>query len=139
LGGEFMTVASLDGRSDNFLDKQATPGEKHQYRVVAVEDVSGLPELKSGRIDQIRLRDWSRDNYFALRFTGKIKAHKSGRYSFCLDSDDGARLFIDGAIVIDNDGLHPRQAVWGTVELGAGLHDLEVQYFQHSGGRALDL
>lgn len=76
---------------------------------------------------------------FAVRYTGKIDAETAGNYTFHLGSDDGARLFIDGQLVVDNDGLHSFQERSATVQLAAGPHDVTVLYFEAGGTAAVDL
>ena len=72
-------------------------------------------------------------------FTGAIVAPATGVYRFWLSSDDGSRLSIDGREVIDHDGLHGSAAVWAEAPLAAGHHAIEVEFFQHLGGRDLEL
>jgi hypothetical protein len=115
-------------------------GEEPQYRVVAVEDVSELKPTKAEPVDSVRLPDWVlKDDFFALRFAGKINVPKHGKFNFFLTSDDGSRLFVDGTLVANNDERHVEQTVVGTIHLDAGFHDLEVEYFQHDGGKKLEL
>jgi hypothetical protein len=45
-------------------------------------------------------------DYLALEVSGYLAIEQAGEYAFELTSDDGSRLTIDGAVVIDNDGLH---------------------------------
>src|SRR5437660_279855 len=47
-----------------------------------------------------------RFEWFAIDYTGKIWIDKPGKYTWALLSDDGSKLYIDGHIVIDNDGTH---------------------------------
>jgi roadblock/LC7 domain-containing protein len=68
--------------------------------------------------------------WFAIRLRGQLKVETSGIYNFTVWSDDGARIFINGNMVIDNDGLHPFTRKDGSAMLEAGYHDLEIQYFQ---------
>lgn len=70
-------------------------------------------------------------SHFAIRWTGKIKIPKDGKYTFYLESDDGSRLFIDGKQVVENGGLHEMQEVSGNVELKAGDHELKVDYYEN--------
>jgi hypothetical protein len=136
----YLTVGAVDGSAGRFIDSPVHIGEEPQYRVVAVEDVSELKATKAEPVDSVRLPEWvSKDNFFALRFTGKIKPPKQGKFNFFLTSDDGSRLFIDGTLVANNDERHVEQTVAGTIRLDAGLHDLEVEYFQHDGSKKLEL
>ena len=68
------------------------------------------------------------DNFYVV-WTGKIRIPAEGAYTFFLESDDGSRLFIDGAQVVDNGGLHEMQEGVGKVELKAGDHAIKVEFF----------
>lgn len=93
---------------------------------------------------------------FAVRFRGVLAVDTPGRYTFWLLSDDGSRLYINDTLVIDNDGIHgitrskgqkdlseSVKVSWeisgwhflemgkgGSIELAAGTHPFEIQYFQ---------
>lgn len=71
-----------------------------------------------------------RVEWFAIRWAGKVKATKAGTYAFKLKSDDGARMYIDGQMIINNDGQHPPKEATGQTVLNAGEHDFELRYFQ---------
>ena len=58
-------------------------------------------------------------------------------YKCRLRSDDGARLFIDGRLIIDNDGSHSANFVVGKVALEKGLHRIEIKYFEDYMGQEL--
>jgi len=64
---------------------------------------------------------------------GTLYAPVAGSYTLTLTSDDGSRLWLDGAEVIDNDGPHGMRAVSYTGELTAGVHDLAIAYAQGGG------
>jgi hypothetical protein len=72
----------------------------------------------------------NRYEWFAIDYHGLFSVSQPGRYGFRLSSDDGSRLYVDGALVVDNDGLHPTRSASGQVDLGSGIHAIEVQYFQ---------
>lgn len=75
----------------------------------------------------------------ALRLTGQLEVPRDELYVFALTSDDGARLWIDGELVVDNDGLHGAVEKRGTLALAAGRHAIEIGWFNKSGGAELDL
>ena len=54
-------------------------------------------------------------------------------------SDDGAKLYIDGKLVIDNDGSHSANFVVGKVALEAGYHHMYIRYFEDYMGQELKL
>lgn len=80
--------------------------------------------------------DAGTDN-FGYVFTGFLDLPEAGLYGFETTSDDGSRLFIDGVEVVDNDGFHGPTTVSGTIMLQAGLHAIEVRYFEFGGGESL--
>jgi hypothetical protein len=72
-------------------------------------------------------------DHFYIRWTGKIRLPKDGKYTFFLNSDDGARLFLDGKQVVDNGGIHAAEEQSGGVELKSGDHDLKIEFFENEG------
>lgn len=120
------------------------PGLSVDYYEVEVESLDDVPAqldpiaqgVSSVRADpEVRRRE---DRYL-LRFRGEIEATVAGKYEFAIDSDDGARLRIDGVQVVDNDGVHPKRRRTGKIELTAGVHTLELDYFELNGGESLKL
>ncbi len=98
-----------------------------------IPDLAKLKPIKSGTCKGLDLNVATRKNNFAMRFKGVFQAEKAGRYNFTVASDDGSRILVDGKTVVDVDGVHPKQAGNGRVELTAGIHTVEVWYFQGGG------
>gem|GEM_PF-695905 len=80
----------------------------------------------------------SGDN-FALKATGIITIPTAGEWTFLTNSDDGARVKIDGSAVINDDTLHATSDRLGTVTLTAGIHVIELVFFEQGGGEAIEL
>ena len=76
---------------------------------------------------------------FAAVLEGALLVQSAGRYTLTLTSDDGSALWIDGAKVLDNSGLHSMSAKTVSMPLSEGLHDLRIEYFENSGGAGLRL
>jgi hypothetical protein len=74
---------------------------------------------------------------FSARYRGLINIPETGAYTFRVEADDGARLRIDNNVV--GEGVAPGQpnTFEATIELSAGEHPIEVEYFQQGGGTAL--
>lgn len=68
--------------------------------------------------------------WFGIRFTGRLKVDLEGEYTFALISDDGARFYVNEALVVDNDGVHGSRTRTGKVRLKPGLHPVRLDYFQ---------
>jgi hypothetical protein len=68
--------------------------------------------------------------WFAIRATSSLTVAATGKHYFKLNADDGAKLYIDGQLVVDNDGQHAEKAVVGSINLTKGQHDIVIEYFQ---------
>jgi len=75
---------------------------------------------------------------FSARFSGKLRIAKPGRYRLIINADDGARILLDGSVVAES--LVPNQIndIDVQVELAAGDHPIQIDYFQAGGGSALE-
>ena len=66
---------------------------------------------------------------FAARCVFDLFAPATADYEFRLQSDDGSVLWVDGALLVDNDGVHGRRTRSGSAYLTHGFHRVEVGYF----------
>jgi glucose/arabinose dehydrogenase len=74
-------------------------------------------------------------NLFSVRWTGQVQARVSGTHTFYTQSDDGVRLWVNGALVVDNWTDHPPTENSGTINLTAGQrYDLKMEYYENAGG-----
>jgi len=78
------------------------------------------------------------DNY-ALRFSGYVNIPATGIYTFYINSDDGSQLYLDDHKLVDNDGSHGDLEKSGDKALSAGLHRFTVNYFQDASGQTLQV
>jgi glucose/arabinose dehydrogenase len=76
---------------------------------------------------------------FVARHQGYVKIGAAGSYTFSLNSDDGSKLWVDGALLIDNNGLHNMTEKSATLALSAGYHHLRTEYFENDIGAGLQL
>jgi hypothetical protein len=68
------------------------------------------------------------------QYTGNIELPTTGSYVFSLLSDDGSLLYIDGQLVVDNNGLHAAAEVnSAALSLAAGTHTIEIGFLQSGG------
>ena len=76
----------------------------------------------------------------AVVYQGFLTVPRNDVYTFALASDDGSALWVDEALVVDNDGLHGTLEKRGQIALAQGEnHRIEVRWFNRTGGAALAL
>ena len=78
-------------------------------------------------------------DYFAARFTGRLYVPESGTWTFYTVSDDGTQVYLNGQLVVDNDGAHGVQERSGSLYLSAGHYSLDVRYFEKTSPATVSL
>ncbi|HEV8246347.1 MAG TPA: PA14 domain-containing protein [Polyangiaceae bacterium] len=72
---------------------------------------------------------------FSVRWTGKVQPLYSGTYTFYTTTDDGVRLWINGALIIDKWQDQGPTEYAGTISLVAGTqYDIKMEYYENGGG-----
>lgn len=102
-------------------------------------DFSKLKAKASGMCNAFDLGIALRHDDYAIRFDGAFKAEEDGNYRFTLNSDDGSNLWVDGKLVVNDDGIHPTKAAGGSIVLNKGPHRITVGFFQAGGGAELSV
>jgi len=70
--------------------------------------------------------------YIAVEWTGVLRVPRNGGYTFFLRSMDGSKLYLDGKLIVDNDGRHTvKEIASETIAMTAGDHDLRIEYFHN--------
>ncbi|NRB51352.1 MAG: hypothetical protein HRU41_27020 [Saprospiraceae bacterium] len=74
---------------------------------------------------------------FALSFSAQLEVPVAGEYLFETRIDDGGDLFIDGDLLIHNDGEPGMGTERGMVTLTKGTHTIDLTYYQDVWGKRL--
>jgi len=105
------------------------------------ETLAGTPVAT--RVDPWIGFDWGEDGpiagvwgeSFSARWTREVSLN-TDHYRFCARADDGVRIYVDDALVLDewhaNNGVAYCESHW----VSTGVHDVQVEYYEH-GGKAL--
>lgn len=102
--------------------------------------ISGTPVLI--RTDQTIDFNWANggpgsplgNDYFAVRWTGKIQPCFTETYTFTTQSDDGIRLTVNGNQIINNWTDHANTSNSGTISLNAGQkYDIVLEFYERAG------
>jgi hypothetical protein len=115
-------------------------GVKYKYYEgswAKLPDFSKLSAKYEGIVHNFSITKRDRDFNHAFRFNGQIEIPKDGLYKFFVKSDDGSQLLIDGQTVVSNNSANGVTETSGSINLTAGLHNIEVQYFQQQGDQSL--
>ncbi|MFA5418297.1 MAG: family 20 glycosylhydrolase [Bacteroidales bacterium] len=115
-------------------------GIKYTYYeglITNVDSMKNMEQKSSGVISKFEFPAATSVFNFALKYDGYIQIHESGIYTFYTYSDDGSVLYIDGRMVINNNGVHGDQERRGQIALNAGFHKISAVYFQSGGGKSL--
>lgn len=100
--------------------------------------LSEPPSLE--RIDGVINFNWGHDSitqfgrdFVSVRWWGKVLPTTSEIYTFYINSDDGARLYVDHQLVIDNwDGLTGEKRA-NVKLLKENFHDIKIEYKEETG------
>lgn len=102
-------------------------------------DFTKIEKKESGIAEMVNAGTWKSKEKYGVLLEGFIKIPEADVYNFYLSSDDGSKLFIDGKLLVDNDGLHGTVEKKGSVALAPGYHKVRIEFFEKTGGDDLKL
>ncbi|MHC4437062.1 MAG: carbohydrate binding domain-containing protein, partial [Planctomycetota bacterium] len=80
------------------------------------------------------------DDNFSARWTGEVEAAFTETYTFYPRTDDGARLYVDGQLLVDRWVDRSATENRGTIDLIAGnTYSLVMEYYENTGGAVAEL
>ena len=100
------------------------------------------------RLDETVNFDWElgepiagvQKDYFSARWAGQLEAPVSGKFTFHVDADDGAKLWIADKLVCDAWRVADGVEVSGDIDLKQGeRYDLRLEYYDNLGPARLRL
>ena len=122
----------------------ATPTDRWKLEIFDNRDLSGSPvDVRTDAAGSggfhfdwggRRASDCTGNDDFSIRFSRRIQITTSGEYTFTTTTDDGVRLWIGGAPIIDRWVDQAPTSVSGKVFLAAGAHDVRMDYYERGGG-----
>lgn len=96
-------------------------------------DFSNLTSFRETLAEKIFVPEYEKKEYEGRKYMGYIFVHEDDVYEFALTSDDGAKLYINDKLVINNDGLHVATTKNGFIALEKGMHNITVDWFNKTG------
>jgi hypothetical protein len=143
---KYYPTARFVFRQEQFLQglksgKNLKPGLKYEYYEGvwdSLPDFSKLKPLKKGISENIDLTPATRKDSFALHFEGYLHVTEKAMYNLWVMSDDGAEVYLNNQLILDNDGLHsgelPKVAV---IPLSPGYYPVTINYFEKNGNESI--
>lgn len=105
----------------------------HDYHGDLCADIDAAPVKGEYVVESVSIPEGVKGD-IGLILTGYLEIPADGIYTFALLSDDGSTLVLDGELLGDNDGAHAPVEIIVQKALKAGLHPIEVRYFDYNGG-----
>lgn len=135
----FKQIAMLDAVNVDGLK----PGIKFLYRegpqIKNAKEQSLAPILDTGVLKTFNVDAIKDGRAFGYNLSGYLKVPETGVYRFWLEANDGAVLYINDKLIIDNDGGHRAQVLDSKIGLKKGWHPIKVDYFQQGLAKSLQL
>jgi len=79
-------------------------------------------------------------NNFSVRWTGEVEVAFTERYTFYTNTDDGARLWVNGKQLVNDWNNHGATENLGMINLVAGqFYSIVMEYYEDSGGAVAQL
>ena len=107
-----------------------------------------LTEIDTVRIDTNVDFDWGSGSYesggpadaFSVRWTGQIESQFTETYSLVINANDGARLWVNGQLLIDEFDAGTVSDATSTIDLIAGRrYDIQLEYRETTGDASIKL
>jgi len=119
-------------------------GISFQYFLIpeSIDSTSQLLDMQEnshGTLETFQFPSKNMPQSFGLIFDGYIKIPETGVYSFSVISNDGTKLYLNGQLLVDNDGLHGSTLRKGQTALEKGFFPVKLYYFQAGGGSSLEI
>ncbi len=119
------------------------PGVKYLYRegngVKSARDQNEAPVLDTGILSTFNVDEVKDQRAFGYNFNGYINVPETGVFHFWLEANDGAILYLNNKLIIDNDGGHRAQVLDSKIGLKKGWHPVKVDYCQNGLAKSLVL
>jgi predicted alpha-1,2-mannosidase len=139
LSVQFRQIEMLEALAVSELQ----PGVKFLYRegngVKSARDQNEAPVLETGILSTFNVDAVKDQRAFGYNFNGYINVPETGVFHFWLEANDGAILYLNDKLIIDNDGGHRAQVLDSKIGLKKGLHPVKVDYCQNGLAKSLVL
>lgn len=162
--GPWSLLGTVAGTT--FVDTTGTPGRAYRYRVrsrdaaqresigLAVGSVRGsyfngaaFNTAQGSQDDATVNFDWAagspglvtQSDGFSARWVGRIHSPTAGTWSYQLSHDDGVRMYVGGALVLDRWTTCSSCTSELRLALTAGWNDVRIEFYENTGNARMQL
>lgn len=135
------TPSSVKEKKIRFIDPQLNGLKFTVYEGTWKErpDLITINPVSTGKTFEFDVNKIKRrGDYVAIKFEGYIEIKREGQYTLYSSANDGSVVYIDDEIVVDNAGYTDVKSLKGKIDLSAGMHKLELFYYENTGTESLD-
>ena len=111
----------------------------YEGEVRRVDELDTLSIAGRGVLPNFQIDGAKKAERFGFQYKTILKVEKTGHYLFTCLSNDGAKMWLDNKLILDNDGVHGTSRTEALATLDAGFHRVEVKYFQKTGDKEFKL
>lgn len=133
--------ALKEGLKYNYYESSATDRATYKQHWPLRRQMEGggaIDAKKSGVVENFALSMSEQDEIFGVDYSGYIYVPESGVYTFYIEADDDAKLFIGDDQIFDRMGQSPATAYdQASIVLEKGYHPVSLNYFQAYGPKNL--
>jgi hypothetical protein len=130
--GTYLSSSSLGYTAAQAI---ALTGPSYPYLLSTAINQANVAGTAGNSLIALGIQPLFLTNNYRIVCTGQLVVTEDGFYSFTTSSDDGSLLYLDGSLIVNNDGSHGVQSVSGTKLLEAAVtHTFQLQYAQSAGG-----
>lgn len=143
LSYKYYTTSGLSGNNTANANQLAEPytatnGPNFNFSTATPAQVGTISNFSGGIALAQTIQGTNDPNNFVLAFDGYIQIDVQRNYRFFTSSDDGSRLYINGSLMVNNDGAQGTTNVASNViNLPVGKHAIRVTFFDNTGGNVL--
>ena len=117
-------------------------GVKYEYYEGDFHEIADMkPETKKaeGVMQNFDITKAQREDGFGFVFKTLILVPETQKYMFTNISDDGSCVWLDGKLIINDDGSHSENYTEAYAEMEKGYHRLEIKYIEDCEGQTYGL
>jgi predicted alpha/beta superfamily hydrolase len=119
------------------------PGLKYTYYEGvwdSLPDFSKLKAIKKGITETLDLKMALKKDSFGFVYEGYLHITDKALYNIWMTSDDGAKLYFNNKLLLNNNGLHGAdKPVVNLLPLSPGYYPIRIEYFERTGSESITI